>query len=117
MHKKPDLNIFRSLLFVFDIDNPDNDSKTRQDILVSKNINNTQELKELFDTILKSELLAYTPEARKRCIKTLEHSLITNESFEVLFEKITTHFDDNIEDRRQFMQALYNCLTHYNAET
>ncbi|AKA27303.1 hypothetical protein PCL1606_58580 [Pseudomonas chlororaphis] len=47
MHKKPDLNIFRSLLFVFDIDNPDNDSKTRQDILVSKNTNNTQELKEL----------------------------------------------------------------------
>ncbi|PMY38294.1 hypothetical protein C1Y35_17665 [Pseudomonas sp. GW456-L14] len=116
MNKKPDLNIFRSLLFVFDIENPDNDSEIRQDLIASKNVNSTQELTELFDTMLKSEFLAYIPEARERCIKTLEYFLSTNDSFDSLFEKITTHFDDDVEDQRQFMQTLYHCLKRYNTE-
>lgn len=116
MNKKPDLNIFRSLFFVFDIDNPDNDSGIRQDIMVSKNINDTRELSELFDTMLRPEFLAYTPEARERCIKTLEFFLNTDENFDFLFDKITTYFNDDIEDQRHFMQTLHQCLKRYNTK-
>ncbi|KAA5845348.1 hypothetical protein F2A38_00590 [Pseudomonas chlororaphis] len=116
MNKKTDLNIFRSLLFIFDIDNPDNDSKIRQDIIASKNINDIRELSELFDTILKPEFLAYTPEARERCIKTLKYFLNTDENFDFLFDKITTHFNYDIEDQRHFMRTLHHCLNRYNTK-
>jgi len=117
MKDRPNLNIFRSLLFAFDIDNPDNDSENRQDTIISKDINNTKELTELFDTILKPEYLAYIPEARAHCIEILEYYLNTDESFDSLFDKVTTYFDDDVENQRQFMQTLYSCLKRYNAET
>jgi hypothetical protein len=53
MKSKPGMIALRSLLFVFDIENTK--CEKREKIIVSKDINNDQELAELFDILLKPD--------------------------------------------------------------
>lgn len=114
MTHPPKLSILRGLLFLFDIDNIYNAEK--EEIIASKNINDEKELTELLDTLMKPEFLSYTKLDRQWFIDTLEHYLSKEENFDSVFEKLTTYFDDEIENHRQFMRTLFNCLSRYESQ-
>ena len=114
MKHSPKLSILRGLLFLFDIDNVDSDE--REEIIVSKNINDEAELAELFDMLMRPEFISYSDSDRMWYINTLVYYLEAGESFDSVFDKITTYFDDEVEDRRKFMQVLLECLLRYQAE-
>jgi len=112
--RAPQLSILRGLLFLFDIDNV-GDSE-REEIIVSKNVNDKDELAELFDILMKPEFLSYSDSDREWYIDTLRHYLSVSESFDSVFTKITTYFDGDVKDQRQFMRILFECLTRYQSE-
>lgn len=114
MKRLPKLSILRGLLFLFDIDNIDSDE--REEIIVSKNVNDETELAELFDMLMRPEFISYSNSDREWYIDTLIYYLDIGESFDSVFGKITTYFDDEVEDRRMFMQVLLDCLLRYQAE-
>ena len=114
MKRKPEYFVLRSLLFLFDIDNTHDDA--REKIIVSKNVNDEVELAELFDILMRPEFLSYSVNEREWCVETLRHYLGSGDSFDAVFTKITTYFDEDVEDQRQFMQVLLNCLSKYQAE-
>ncbi|MBV7495756.1 hypothetical protein KW837_15925 [Pseudomonas sp. PDM24] len=114
MKRPPKLSILRGLLFLFDIDNVD--SVEREEIIVSKDVNDEAELAELFDLLMKPEFTIYSDDDRAWYIDTLIYYLEGEESFDSVFEKLTTYFDDEIEDQRKFMRVLLACLLRYQAE-
>ncbi|CAN7219617.1 MULTISPECIES: hypothetical protein [Pseudomonas] len=114
MKRPPKLSILRGLLFLFDIDNVDSDE--REEVIVSKDVNNEGELAELFDILMRPEFVSYSASDREWYIDTLTYYLGVGESFDSIFDKITTYFDDEVEDRRKFMQVLLECLLRYQAE-
>jgi hypothetical protein len=99
---------------LFDIDNVD--SVEREEIIVSKDVNDETELAELFDLLMKPEFTIYSDDDRAWYIDTLIYYLEREESFDSVFEKLTTYFDDEIEDQRKFMRVLLACLLRYQAE-
>ncbi|MGX0889542.1 hypothetical protein AB7M22_001550 [Pseudomonas sp. ADAK2 TE3594] len=113
MKPTPELSSLRNLLFIFDIDYTDDDE--REQIIASKDVNNRNELSELFDQILQPEFIAYPKSARDRFIKTLEFYLEKDENFDAIFDKLSTYFDDEIEDHQHFMTVLLECLTKYES--
>ena len=114
MKRKPEYFVLRGLLFLFDIENTHDDA--REKIIVSKDVNDKKELTELFDILMKPEFLSYSFDEREWCINTLKHYLETGDSFDAVFTKITTYFDDDVEDQRQFMQVLLSCLLRYQID-
>ncbi|MFQ6593718.1 hypothetical protein [Pseudomonas palleroniana] len=58
MKNKPSISIIRELLFTYDIENTED--LEREQIIVSKDINNERELIELFDELTKPEFLNFT---------------------------------------------------------
>lgn len=110
----PKLSIIRSLLFTYCIENTDDIE--RETIIISKNVNNDEELAELFDELTKPEFVAYNYEERQWYIDTLNHFLSTDETFDSVFYLFDTFFEDEISDRRQFMKILLECLTRYQSE-
>ncbi|WPN60067.1 hypothetical protein [Pseudomonas sp. P9_31] len=111
MKPTPELSSLRNLLFIFDIDYTDNDE--REEIIVSKNVNNRDELSELFDQVLQPEFTAHPKSARDRLIRTFEFYLEKDENFDSAFDKLSTYFNDEIEDHRDFMKVLLERLTKY----
>lgn len=114
MKRQPKLSILRGLLFLFDIDNVDD--VEREKIIVSKNVNDEAELAELFDMLMRSEFTAYSDSDREWYIDTLVYYLGLEGSFDSVFDKLTTYFDDEVEDQRKFMQVLLECLLRYQSE-
>lgn len=114
MKRKPEYFILRSLLFLFDIENTQDDA--REKIIVSKNVNDERELAELFDALMEPEFASYSYEERVWCIETVTHYLEVGDSFDAVFKKVTTYFDDDVKDQRQFMQVLLNCLQNYHSD-
>ncbi|WP_223505401.1 hypothetical protein [Pseudomonas sp. GL-RE-29] len=114
MKRKPEYFVLRGLLFLFDIENTHNDA--REKIIVSKNVNDKEELAELFDILMRPEFLYYSFQGREWCIDTLKYYLEIGDTFDAVFTKITTYFDDDVEDQRQFMQVLLSCLLKYHTE-
>ena len=104
----------RSLLFVFDIENTLN--LEREKIIVSKNVNDDRELAELFDILLRPEFARYNEIERKLLIDTVAYFLEKDDSFDDVFSIMTTYFDDDVEDRRQFMRVLLIRLERYGDE-
>lgn len=104
----------RGLLFVFDIENT-RDLK-REEFIVSKNVNDDIELAELFDELLRPEFFVYSEQERISLIETLSYFLEEGESFDEIFSKMDTYFDDDVKDRRQFMKILTNCLERYQSQ-
>lgn len=114
MNKKPDLKILRGLLFTYCIENTKN--LDREEIIVSKNVNNPKELAELFDALTKSEFFSYREDEQQWFIDTLEHFLSTDENFESVFYLFDTYFEDEIFDKRAFMTVLLERLKSYMSE-
>lgn len=111
MNKKPDLEILQGLLFTYSIENT-KDLK-REEIIVSKDINNETELSELFDELTKPDFLSYREDEQEWFIETIQHFLSANNDFESVFYLFDTYFEDNITDKRGFMKTLLNCLKKY----
>lgn len=86
----------RSLLFVFDIENT-RDLKM-EEIIVSRDVNDEQELTELFDVLMHPEFFIYSKKERKLLIDTLVHFLDCGDSFDGVFSKIDTYFDGDVKD-------------------
>lgn len=114
MNKKPDLEILQGLLFTYSIENT-KDLK-REEIIVSKDINNETELSELFDILTKPYFLSYREDEQEWFIETIQHFLSANNDFESVFYLFDTYFEDNIIDKRSFMKTLLNCLKKYQED-
>ncbi|AKV06301.1 hypothetical protein B723_07800 [Pseudomonas fluorescens NCIMB 11764] len=104
----------RSLLFVFDIENTDDEE--REEIIVSKNVNDEKELSELFDVLIRPEFLVYKEKEREFLISTISYFLDVNDTFDQVFKKMTTYFDDEVIDQRKFMTILLGCLQRYQRD-
>lgn len=102
----------RGLLFVFDIENTHD--LERETIIVSKNVNDDKELSELFDALLRQEFFIYSEQERIRLIETLSYFLEAGDSFDEIFSRMDTYFDDDVKDQRRFMKVLINCLERYH---
>ncbi|MCV4286260.1 hypothetical protein [Pseudomonas capsici] len=111
MKQNLELYDLRNLLFIFDIDY--SDDTDREEIIVSKNVNSKKELAELFDIFILPDFLSRPKFARDSLIKTLTSSLEKDVSFNMIFDSLSTYFDDEIEDQRQFMEVLLECLVKY----
>lgn len=85
MKKNPSMAIIRGLLFTYDIENTDNPE--REDFISSKNVNNKEELIELFDELTKPEFLSYTKSEQEWFIESIEHYLSINDDFNAVFKK------------------------------
>jgi hypothetical protein len=114
MNKKPDLEILQGLLFTYSIENT-KDLK-REEIIVSKDINNETELSELFDILTKPYFLSYREDEQEWLIETIQHFLSANDDFESVFYLFDTYFEDSITDKRSFMKTLLNCLKKYQED-
>ncbi|MDZ5431232.1 hypothetical protein T3H00_00930 [Pseudomonas fluorescens] len=104
----------RGLLFVFDIENADDDE--REALIASKDINDEKELAELFDLVLKPEFFSYEQKGRETLINTIAYFLNKNDNFDRVFERMTTYFDDVVVDQAKFMRILLECLQRYQKE-
>lgn len=114
MRTKPSLPILRGLLFTYCIENTKN--LEREEIISSKNINDENELSELFHTLTKPEFFSYREDEQHWFIETIEHYLSTDEDFESVFHLFDTYFEDEIIDKRNFMKVLLDCLKLYRLE-
>ncbi|MGE8069290.1 hypothetical protein [Pseudomonas sp. NPDC089569] len=101
----------RGLLFVFDIENADDEQ--REALIASKDVNDEKELADLFDMVLKPEFFAYEERGRENLISTIAYYLNKNDSFDRVFERMTTYFDDEVLDQKKFMRVLLVCLQRY----
>ncbi|MBC3366538.1 hypothetical protein [Pseudomonas sp. SWRI154] len=115
MKSKPSMMPLIGLLFVFNIENV-RDEK-REEVIVSKNINNDVELSELFDILLGPEFLRYPPGAQAKYIDAISYYLEVGDNFDDLFEDMDTYFDQEIYDQRHFMEVLLSCLKRYQLES
>ena len=104
-----DMVVLRNLLFVFDIENTKDEA--REEYIGSKGINSDSELQELFDRLLESDFLAFQVHEREWFIEKISFYLEAGSDFDEVFSKITTYFNDEVKDKRQFMRALLSCLT------
>ena len=109
-----DLHDVWGLLFVFSIENTR--SEIREEIITSKNVNNDEDLVQLFDILIRPEFFLYTIQERNLLIDTLNHFLRSGDSFDYVFRNMDTYFAEDIKDRRQFMETLLKCLIKYRAE-
>lgn len=114
MASASDMVVLRSLLFVFDIENTIDEA--REEFIVSKNVNCDSELIELFDALLKPDFLSFQSHEREWFIDKLAFYLAAGDDFDEIFSKITTYFDDVVEDQRRFMKVLLKCLKNYQLD-
>ncbi|WP_339468680.1 hypothetical protein [Pseudomonas sp. EL_65y_Pfl1_R83] len=114
MKKKPSLAILKGLLFTYSTENTKN--LEREEIIASKNVNNTAELSELFDILTKPDFLLYRKDEQTWFIETIEHYLSKKENFESVFYLLDTYFEDNITNKRAFMEVLLERLKDYSNE-
>ncbi|MEB2649516.1 hypothetical protein SOP86_28145 [Pseudomonas canadensis] len=115
MKKKPTLTILQGFLFTYSTENTRN--LEREEIIVSKNVNDETELSELFDILTKPEFLSYTEDEQLWFIETIEHYLSKDEDFESVFYLFDTYFEDDITNKRAFMAVLLERLKSYRNET
>jgi len=104
----------KNLLFVFDIENTKDDARER--LIVSKDVNSRLELAELFDELLRAEFFEDTTNEQDLLIETVSHFLNEGDDFERVFGRMTTYFNGEVEDRKQFMAVLLECLSRYRHE-
>lgn len=114
MNKDYSLWSVRGLLFVFDIENTRDIN--REEIIVSKDVNDDRELSELFDVLIRPEFFDYDEKERQRLIDTLVYFLDCGDTFDEVFTKMDTYFDDEVLDQRQFMRVLLERLRVYQLE-
>jgi hypothetical protein len=114
MKQTYDLHDIWALLFVFSIENTHD--VAREEIITSKNINCDEDLKQLFDLLIRPEFMHHTPKEQALLIDTLEHFLKGGDSFDRVFLTMDTYFDDDVHDQRRFMKILLNSLIKYKSQ-
>ncbi len=114
MKKKYEIVDIKNLLFVFDIENTHDIERER--LIAEKDVNDSQQLTELFDTLLKPEFYEYTDTEQESLIGTVDHFLMTNDNFDLVFNRMTTYFGQEVAERPRFMGVLLRCLTKYRNE-
>ncbi|AOS41749.1 MULTISPECIES: hypothetical protein [Pseudomonas] len=110
-----DLHDVWGLLFVFSIENTHD--VAREEIITSKNVNDDEELGQLFDLLIRPEFLFHSPKEQILLINTLSYFLENGDSFDRVFLNLDTYFDDDVNDQRQFMRVLLASLMRYQAES
>ncbi|MFL6534848.1 MAG: hypothetical protein ACJ8G8_16135 [Pseudomonas sp.] len=114
--KKPyDLHYIWGLLFVFSIENTND--LAREEIITSKNVNDDEELSQLFDLLIRPDFLYHTSKEQGLLIDTLAYFLGCDDSFDGVFLNLDTYFDQKVEDQRRFMRVLLASLMKYRAES
>ena len=109
-----DLHCIWGLLFVFSIENTND--VAREEIITSKNINNDEELSQLFDLLVRPDFLCHSPKEQILLIDSLAYFLGCDDSFDRVFLSLDTYFDQKVEDQRRFMRVLLASLMKYRAE-
>ncbi|WP_434703466.1 hypothetical protein J3P85_21545 [Pseudomonas sp. Z1-12] len=110
-----DLHDVWGLLFVFSIENTHD--VAREEIITSKNVNDDEELGQLFDFLIRPEFLFHSPKDKILLINTLGYFLENGDSFDRVFLNLDAYFDDDVNDQRQFMRVLLASLMIYQAES
>ncbi|AVU74870.1 hypothetical protein [Pseudomonas rhizophila] len=110
-----DLHDVWGLLFVFSIENVHD--VAREEIITSKNVNDDEELGQLFDLLVRPEFLFHSPKEQVLLINTLNYFLESGDSFDRVFLNLDTYFDDDVNDRRRFMRVLLTSLIRYQTES
>lgn len=110
-----DLHDVWGLLFVFSIENTHD--VVREEIIASKNVNDDEELGQLFDILIRPEFLFHSSQEQVLLINTLSYFLENGDSFDRVFLNLDTYFDDVVNDQRQFMRVLLTSLMRYQAES
>lgn len=111
---KPSIMPLIRLLFVFNVEYSLGDEQ--EEIVVSKNVNLDSELSELFDIFLRPEFINCPGDVLEEYIGVISYYLDAGDSFDILFEKMETYFDQDIHDQRHFMEVLLRCLKCYQSE-
>lgn len=109
-----DLHDIWGVLFVFSIENTRDEERER--IIASKNVNDDEELGQLFDLLIRPEFLIYSQGEQVLLIDTLDYFLGVNDSFDRVFLNLDTYFDEDVKDQRRFMKILLGCLRRYHSE-
>ncbi|AXP04689.1 hypothetical protein DZG01_17595 [Pseudomonas fluorescens] len=102
------------LLFVFNIENTRDEA--REELIVSKDVNDDEELAQLFDALVRPEFFYYNLKERDVLVRTVRHFLESGDNFDYVFSNMVAYFDDDVKDQRRFMKVLLNCLEKYQAE-
>ncbi|WHS58933.1 hypothetical protein [Pseudomonas sp. G2-4] len=110
-----DLHDVWGLLFVFSIENTHD--VAREEIITSKNVNDDEELRQLFDFLIRPEFLFHSPKEQNLLINTLSYFLENDDSFDGVFLNLDTYFDSDVNDQRRFMRVLLASLVRYQAES
>lgn len=111
MKRKPSLSIIQGLLFTYNIENTDD--LERETFIASKDVNNDEELAELFDELTKPEFLSFTKPEQDWFILSIEYYLSNNDSFDDVFKSMATYFSEPIIDQKRFMETLLEKLKKY----
>lgn len=111
MKRKPSLSIIQGLLFTYNIENTDD--LERETFIASKDVNNDEELAELFDELTKPEFLSFTNPEQDWFILSIEYYLSNNDSYDDVFKSMATYFSEPIIDQRRFMETLLEKLKKY----
>ncbi|QGA51508.1 hypothetical protein [Pseudomonas brassicacearum] len=109
-----DMHDVWGLLFVFSIENTHD--VAREEVITSKNVNDDEELGQLFDLLIRPEFLFHSQKEQVLLINTLSYFLENGDSFDRVFLNLDTYFDDVVNDQRQFMRVLLASLMRYQAE-
>ncbi|MGY4640616.1 hypothetical protein [Pseudomonas sp. TE24901] len=118
MKFKPSLSIIQGLLFTYCTENFHDPVK--EALITSINVNDEQELTELFDELTKPEFLLYTEPDQEWFISSIEHFLSADNTFDAVFKTMATYFSEPVIDQKKFMQTLlsrlriYKCLSAKN---
>lgn len=115
MKFKPSISILSGFLFLLDIDYPHAESV--EELICLADVNDCSDLSRVFDIVVKPDFLNYSEDDRCWLIDTITFFLNENDSFEVVFEKRSFLFSDEIEDGRLFMSILLGRLQAYQQET
>ncbi|MBA1380407.1 hypothetical protein FHK92_21815 [Pseudomonas brassicacearum subsp. neoaurantiaca] len=112
--KSYDLHYVWGLLFVFSIENTQD--VVREEIITSKNVNDDEELSQLFGLLIRPDFLCHSSKEQILLIDTLAYFLECDDSFDRVFLNLDTYFDQKVEDQRRFMRVLLASLMKYRAE-
>lgn len=115
MKNSYDLHDIWGLLFVFSIENTHD--VAREEIIASKNVNDDEELSQLFDLLIRPDFLYHNSKEQGLLVDTLAYFLECGDSFDRVFLNLDTYFDQDIYDQRHFMEVLLNCLRGYQSES
>ena len=111
MSKKKDVHNITLILKVFDFNYISNENCEK---LSGLNPNNSEDIVKAVDLLVLKEFLIYPADVREELLGSLKKMLLNdNEYFVDVFDEIEMAFDDEVENKRNFMQVLLKELEPY----